>query len=494
MTEPIFHITRLADWRAAQAQGAYRLSTRDRTLEDEGFIHCSYANQVAGVASRYYRGLDDLVLLQIDRERVNAEVRDESVGGDERFPHIYGALNLDAVMQVRPFSGAWTDVRELFPILQQAHYVAACSHAPLCTPVEDALDAYMESWRRDGNPWEAEWMPIVGRVADKFANLIGAPTDSVGINASVSAAMGAIMSALDFQQRSRVVVSALDFPTVPDILLAYQQSGAIDLAVLPERSGDVPLDLYDQAIDERTALVCISSASYATGGQLPVRQVCDIARSRGALSLVDAFQTAGALVLDVRQIQPDFLITGTLKYLLGCSGVGLMYVRPDIAEQLKPRNIGWHAAANPFGTNYDHLDYATGAARFQGGTFSVPGCYAANAALDVLLAMDMNRIEQRVLQLSGRFAAGLADLGVSPLGPTAPGKLGPMLAVQVRGDAHEWQERLRQEESVITAARGDCLRFAFHVYNDEVDVDACLDVVERRLMNHEGDDGRRPPG
>src|SRR5947207_1372549 len=114
--EHIFHITRAADWRAAQAQGAYRLSTRDKTLDEEGFIHCSYANQVAGVANRYYGGLDDLVLLEIDRALVGVEVRDESVGGNERYPHIYGPLNLDAVIQVRPFPGSWDAVRKLFPI------------------------------------------------------------------------------------------------------------------------------------------------------------------------------------------------------------------------------------------------------------------------------------------------------------------------------------------------------------------------------------------
>ncbi len=127
MTEHIFHITREADWRAAQAAGTYGISTRDRTLEDVGFIHCSYANQVANVANAFYQGLDDLVLLVIDRQLLEPEVRDERVGaGDERFPHVYGPLNLDAVIQVRPFRTPLDAVRKLFPILQRAHYVAAC--------------------------------------------------------------------------------------------------------------------------------------------------------------------------------------------------------------------------------------------------------------------------------------------------------------------------------------------------------------------------------
>jgi selenocysteine lyase/cysteine desulfurase len=375
----------------------------------------------------------------------------------------------------------WQALRALFPILQHTRYLAACSHGPLCTPVEAALDRFVESWRLEGNAWESAWMPSVARAADKFARLISAPPGSVGINASVSAAMGAILSALDFQDRSRVIVSELDFPTIPDILLAYRQKGAIELDILPASNGEIPLELYDRAIDECTALVCISSASYATGTQFPVHQVADIARARGALCLVDAFQTAGALRLDVRELRPDFLITGTLKYLLGAMGVAMIYVAPELAERLEPRNIGWHAAANPFGIDFDRLEYAHGAARFQGGTFNVPGAYAADAALDVLLDIGLDAIEQRVLHLARRFADGLTELGIRPLGPSSPDKLGPMLAVPVNGDAHEWQERLRHEERIVTAARGHALRFAFHFYNDDDDVAACLDVVRRRL-------------
>src|SRR5579871_6784608 len=364
-------------------------------------------------------------------------------------------------------------------MLREVRYLAACSQAPLCSPVEAAINRFMESWRRQGNPWESEWMPTVARCADRFAQLIGAPPGSIGVNASVSAAVAAVLSAVDFEQRRRVVVSALDFPTVPDILLAYSQKGAIELDVLPEQHGEIPLESYERGVDERTALVCISSASYATGAQLPIKAVAQLARARGALCLVDAFQTAGALALNVAELRPDFLITGTLKYLLGSMGVAFIYAAPDVAERLEPRSIGWHAAADPFSTNFDRLEYAPGAARFQAGTFIMPGCYAAEAALDLLLETGTSAIEQRVLGLSQRFADGLNELGVRPAGPAAPGKLGPMLALPVRGDAHALQERIRRDHGVVTAARGSSLRFAFHFFNDDSDVDACLSLVQR---------------
>ena len=100
----IFHVTAREDWHVAQASGSYQLSTRGKTLAEVGFIHCSTADQVTRVANLLYRGVSGLVLLVIDRARVTSPIRDESPdGGPERFPHIYGPLNLDAVVEVLPF-------------------------------------------------------------------------------------------------------------------------------------------------------------------------------------------------------------------------------------------------------------------------------------------------------------------------------------------------------------------------------------------------------
>jgi uncharacterized protein (DUF952 family) len=100
----IYHIATRGDWERARRAGEYTTSTVGKTLAEEGFIHASGPRQVNGVANRYYRGsLDELLVLVIDTERVRAEVRYEDVpGADAPFPHIYGPLNADAVIAVRP--------------------------------------------------------------------------------------------------------------------------------------------------------------------------------------------------------------------------------------------------------------------------------------------------------------------------------------------------------------------------------------------------------
>ena len=103
----IYHIALVADWKQAQSEGEYRVSTRGRSLEEQGFIHAGTSDQVAPVANAIYRQDDELVVLVIDVGRLTAEVRFESVPGwDHPFPHIYGPLNVDAVTETLPLETA----------------------------------------------------------------------------------------------------------------------------------------------------------------------------------------------------------------------------------------------------------------------------------------------------------------------------------------------------------------------------------------------------
>ena len=112
MTSALFHIVTARAWRDAVDAG---VSYRAPSLAAEGFIHCSAAGQVAGVANMFYQGLPDLLVLAIDTGRVRPEIRLEQVAGSaEPFPHIYGPLNLDAVVEARRFEPG-PDGRFAFP-------------------------------------------------------------------------------------------------------------------------------------------------------------------------------------------------------------------------------------------------------------------------------------------------------------------------------------------------------------------------------------------
>ncbi len=100
----LFHIALRVDWEQALAAGSYRVSTLGKRLEDEGFIHLSFAHQVKTVADAFYRDTTDLLLLELDPTRLTSPVRVEAVAGaTERFPHLYGEITPGAVIATRPF-------------------------------------------------------------------------------------------------------------------------------------------------------------------------------------------------------------------------------------------------------------------------------------------------------------------------------------------------------------------------------------------------------
>ena len=103
MTHALLHLTEAPLWEAARAAGAYEMSTRGRTLREEGFVHCSLPHQLPGVARALYGpGAQGLVVLVIDAHRLSAPVRFEAMDpGGEEFPHIYGPVPVDAVVEVR---------------------------------------------------------------------------------------------------------------------------------------------------------------------------------------------------------------------------------------------------------------------------------------------------------------------------------------------------------------------------------------------------------
>lgn len=99
---PLLHLAVAADWERARASGTYDRSTIDTSLAEEGFIHCSFPDQLQATADRYYRGRDDIVLLRIDPTRLTVEVRVEPASSGELFPHVYGPVDVGAVVSAQP--------------------------------------------------------------------------------------------------------------------------------------------------------------------------------------------------------------------------------------------------------------------------------------------------------------------------------------------------------------------------------------------------------
>jgi selenocysteine lyase/cysteine desulfurase len=370
--------------------------------------------------------------------------------------------------------------RARVPLLAHAIPMNHCSHAPQLDTTRAAAEAYLDSWNRQGMDWEA-WVAEVESARAGFARLIGAAPDDVAVCASVSHATALVASALEFAGRRRkVVASGAEFPTVGHVWLAHERLGA-RVEWVPARAGVVPLESYETAIDDRTLIVSACHAYYQSGFRQDIRAIAERAHAHGALIYVDAYQSLGIAQVDVRALGVDFLAGGCLKFLLGVPGIAFLYVRPEVAETLRPAATGWFGRAEPFAYRADELSWAAGARRFDTGTPPVPIAYVARAGLEVIHEVGVPAIEQWLRVVKRRLVEGGRARGLDVLGPTGAEQSVATTAFLCPGAPSEAVEAAMRRRGVLASARGPAVRLAPHFYSTIEDVDTSLDVLSDAL-------------
>jgi selenocysteine lyase/cysteine desulfurase len=363
--------------------------------------------------------------------------------------------------------------RHRFPIFERLTYVNSCSQGALSDTVRDAYAHYLADWETFGSPWDL-WVGKAEEARAEFAALVAGEPDDVALTTSLSAALSSFASGLDFGQRRKVVTTELEFPTVGQIWHAQERRGASVAHVAPGPDGDIPLERFDEAIDEETLVVSIAHVSYRTGARIDVEAVAELAHDRGALVFLDAYQTAGSLPLHVGSLGVDALAAGTVKYLLGSAGLAFLWCRPDLIAQVVPTTTGWFADDDIAAMDVSDYSPSPTARRFESGTPPVPSLYAGTAALGLIAEIGVAETETHVHGLSELLVEGLEELGGRVVTPPFRGAL-----VCVRANDDEALVHALAAEGVITSSRDGNVRISLHAYNSRDDVDAVLGALAR---------------
>jgi selenocysteine lyase/cysteine desulfurase len=365
--------------------------------------------------------------------------------------------------------------RHRFPIFERLVYVNSCSQGALSDSVRAAYLDYLAGWDDRGAPWDY-WVERSEAARGSFARLVNARPDDVAVTTSVSAGVSALASAIDFDARPKVVISDFEFPTVGQIWHAQERRGA-EVTIVRTDGPEIPVERFEEAIDERTSVVSIAAVCYRNGARLPVEEITRIAHERGALVVLDAYQAAGTYPLDVETLGVDVLAAGVLKYLLASAGLAFMWVRPGLVEQLTPTQTGWFADRDIF--EMDHTDYspAPNARRFQSGTPPIPAIYGGIAGMELMQEIGIADTRRHVLALTDRLIDGVDALGGIVVTPRAHDDRGALVCV-ASTDAPALVDTLGGD-GIVTSERDGNLRVSPHAYNTEEDIDAVLAALER---------------
>jgi len=355
-------------------------------------------------------------------------------------------------------------IRDEFPIFRHAIYLNSCSLGALSTRSRARVGEYLDLWERRGaSAWYDVWWAALGELRERYARAVGAAAAEVALHANISSTLTAVAEALDYRARPKIVVTSLDFPTIAYQWLAKAGEG-VEVEVVESPDGiEVPLERIERAIDGRTALVATSHVFFASGAIQDVAAVAEIAHRKGALLLVDGYQAAGQLPVDVRQLDADFYCAGGLKWLLGGSGIAFLYVRPDLVRALNPRTTGWFAHRDQFRFDPRTLVRHDDARRFEAGTPGMAAVYAQLGGLDVLEELGAAQVRQDTMALTEDLIARARAAGLEPRVAATPDARSGIVMLPSADPARDI--RRLAAANIIVDARPGHVRVSPYFYN-----------------------------
>lgn len=366
-------------------------------------------------------------------------------------------------------------IRSRFNIFKHKIYLNSCSQGPLSDAVQAGLEEFMASWHEQGSPWEL-WVNQYEAARTAFAQFINASPDEVAIVTSVSAGVNGVASALNFRERKKVVMGEFEFPTMGHVWLGQRARGA-EVQFVGAEGNCIPAANYENIVDRNTLIVPLTHVCFKNGFRSDVDAITQIAHRAGALVMLDDYQDCGTRPIDVKAMDLDFFVTGTLKYLLGPPGLAFMYVRKELTSSLVPTVTGWFAQANPFAYDPKLFDLSPTARRFESGSPSVPNVYAALPGFQLLQEVGLENVAAQIEKLAQALLSSTHDLGIRAKTPADCA--GPLVVLQCK-DSTSLVQKLA-ESDIVASNRHDGLRISFHVYNTLDDVKAVVEVLKKNI-------------
>jgi kynureninase len=369
-------------------------------------------------------------------------------------------------------------LRSEFPILGHTTYLINNSLGAMPRGVEDELATFTREWGERGvRAWHEGWWEMSVATGDLLAPLLGVPPGTIAMHQNVAVAVGIFLSCLDYPQgpaaRNRIVYTELNFPNVMYLAEGEKRKGA-EIVMVPSDDGiGVPTERLLAAIDERTRLVPVSHTLFRSAFVQDAAAIARRCREVGALLLLDVYQSAGVLPIELVAWGVDACVGGSVKWLCGGPGAGFLWVRPGLAEQLEPTLTGWQADEEPFAFRTGPIRPAANPWRFLTGTPNVPALYSCRPGYRIVAGVGTQKIRERSLALTAHLMAAAEDAGFAVRTPREPAHRGGTVSVW-----HPEAERLCHEliaREVLCDYRPNAgIRLSPHFYNDEAECDHAI--------------------
>jgi kynureninase len=372
--------------------------------------------------------------------------------------------------------------RGQFPILERSTYLISNSLGAMPQGVYSKMREYADTWATRGvRAWEETWWELARQVGERIGRLLGAPPGTISLHQNVTLTQAVVSSCFDFRgPRNKVVLVDLEFPSIIYFYKAQESRGARVEMVESEDGIRVPLEKLLAAIDEQTLLVPISYVLFRSATIMDTRAIVERAERVGARVVVDVYQAAGTVPIDLAHLGTHFACGGVLKWLCGGPGVAFLYVRSDLRLGLVPTLTGWLAHQRPFEFEVGPIDLSEDAYRLMNGTPQIPALYACQPGLEVIAEAGIERIREKSVRQTERLIQGALARGWRLHTPLDAAERGGTVSVDCP-HAHEVMKELVARNVLVDYRPQAGVRLSPHFYNRDEEIAFALDQMDEIL-------------
>jgi cysteine desulfurase/selenocysteine lyase len=372
---------------------------------------------------------------------------------------------------------------EAFPVCKNKVFFAHAGVTALPKCVADAVISYTHASCENHQEF-GDVLRDVNETRRIAAHFIGAKAEEIALLGPTSLGLSLFANGLPWREGDEILCYAADYPANVYPWMDLARRGVVIRYLEPERPGEITPELIERSLTPRTRLAALASCNFLTGFRIDVNAIGKLLHERGVLFSLDAIQTLGAAPLSVEHV--DFLSADAHKWMLGPMAIGIVYVKKEHFELLRPTLIGaWNVRSPNFITQNEIAFYET-AQRYEPGVLNVAGVYGMRAALEMLQNVGLSNVHARILELKNGIVAALSELGFEIIPPIGgQNASGITTCKHPRADIAKLFAAL-EEKNVIASLRFDraenqFIRFSPHFYNTLDEVSQVVDVLRTAL-------------
>jgi kynureninase len=375
--------------------------------------------------------------------------------------------------------------RREFPTLDKGVHLISHSLGAMPRAARAIAARFLDEWENDSiNAWNT-WLPEVRSLSDLVGKVLGVDPGTVVMLPNVSTVQAVVASCFTFDKgdgggktkRNKIVYDDLNFSTVHYVWQEQQRRGA-ELCVVKSRDGiHAPIEELLAAIDERTLLVPISHVLFRSSAMYDAKRVIDHAHAMGAMVLLDCYQSAGTVPLELKAWGCDLACGGSVKWACGGPGGAYLYVRPDVLGKLEPMATGWFSHEKPFAFDMGPMRYAADAWRMIGGTPAMPAIYTARAGWEIVERVGVKAIRAKSLRQTKLLREMVRARGFTVNTPEADDARGGTICFDF--DGAEAVSRELSRRKFFHDYRPKCgLRVSPHFYTTDEEIERFLSELD----------------